>query len=319
VSQDKQEKTEREEGIKEFHDFWFSLMEKAFDKSPFDALCTLLRPRAMHDAGWDVLDESEATFADFNWMLSKAEKEKGQSCARRLALHYYCFIIEMSPIHEMILNLLRCISGQQYLPFPFAHLYRKKKKNDPWSVIPPSLPGKTREITTLAESLGEKELIKHLKFVFDEGLRNAIAHSDYTLTESEFRTMGGSLARVIPLKDLDYRIRFCFVFVSGLLKAYNNMKYALGKCKRFHKWDNFEVLELLKNENGVYGFHVHFSNGSKSTFSRTRQGVTQINMILRNGVGFMVGPIWKLERVWKVNGVPVTDWDKLNEAAESHA
>jgi hypothetical protein len=121
----------REQRIKEFHDFWFALIEKAFGKSPFNTVCTLLRPRAIHDAGWDVLDESEATFADFNWMLAKAEKEKGRSCARRLALHYFCFIIEMSPIHEIILNLLRCISGQQYLPFPFGDLYQRKNKDDP--------------------------------------------------------------------------------------------------------------------------------------------------------------------------------------------
>jgi hypothetical protein len=234
-------------------------------------------------------------------------------CARRLALHYYCFVIEMSPIHEIILNLLRCISGQQYLPFPFGHLYRRKDKNNPWSAIPPSMPRKVREITKLAEGLGEKELVKHVKFVFDEDMRNAIAHSDYTLTSDAFRTTGAGLARVIPLKDLDHRIGFCFVFISGLLKAYNNMKYALGRAKTFHKWDNFEVLELLKDENGVYGFHVHFSNGSKSTFTRTKEGVTQINMTLDDGVGFMVGDIGKLERVWKVNGVPVSDWDKLNK------
>src|SRR5689334_19195454 len=159
---------DREQTIKECHDFWFALLQKAFDKSPFDALCTLLRPRGMHDAGWDVLDESEATFDDFNWMLEKAQKEKGLACARRLALHYYGFIIEMSPIHEMILNVLRCISGQRYLPFPFGHLNRKKRKADPWSVIPPSMPIKIREITKLAEGRGEKELVQHLKFVFDE-------------------------------------------------------------------------------------------------------------------------------------------------------
>lgn len=99
-------KTEREQSIKECHDFWFSLIQKALDKSSFDALCTLLRPRSMHDAGWDVLDESQATFDDFNWMLEKTHAERGIVCARRFALHYYCFLIEMNPIHEIIANIL---------------------------------------------------------------------------------------------------------------------------------------------------------------------------------------------------------------------
>ena len=88
------------------------------------------------------------------------------------------------------------------------------------------------------------------------------------------------------------------------------MKYALSRGKRYHKWDNYEVLELLSDKNGVYGFNVHFSNGNKSTFERTKDGVKLINMRLSDGVGFMVGMIDKLEPVWKVDGVPVANWDR---------
>jgi hypothetical protein len=299
--------------VKEFHDFWFVLIQKAFDKLPFDVLCTLLRPRGMHDAGWDVLDEAQVTFGDFNWMLDKAQKEKGKACARRLALHYYCFIVEMSPIHEMIFNILRCMSGQRYLPFPFGHLNRKRRKADPWAVVPPSMPQKLREIKKLAEVLGEKELLRQLDFVYEESIRNAVAHSAYTLTETEFRMVGSGPARSMPIEDLDHRIGFCFEFLSGFLKAYNSMKYLLGRAKRFHKWDNYEVLEILKDENGINGFHVHFSNGSRSSFTRTQKGAMAINMRFRDGVGFMVGDISKLEPVWKVNGVPITDWAELNK------
>ncbi len=230
-------------------------------------------------------------------------------------MHYYCFIIEMSPLHEMILNLLRCISGESYLPYPFIHLHRKRKKTD--ETIPPSMPTKVREITKLAQSLGESDLIKHLKYVFDENIRNAIAHSDYTLTVNEFRIRENGRASAIPLRELDRKVNFSFEFVSGLLKAHKSMKYAVGHAKRFHRWENFEVLELLKDETGVNGFRVHFSNGSSSKFTRTHEGATAINMRFRDGVGFMVGDLGKLEPVWKVNGVPVTDWDKLNEESET--
>jgi hypothetical protein len=266
----------------------------------------------MHDAGWDVLDESQATFDDFNWILEQTERLKGKASTRRFALHYYCFLIEMSPIHEVMMNLLRTISGQRYLPFPFAHLNRKKSKGSPWSTVPPSMRMKIREITKLSAKISENDLTDKIKYVFDDEIRNAIAHSDYTLTASEFRIRGTGFGKVIPLAELDQRIAFTFVFLSGLLKAFNNLKYALGKAKKFHKWDNYEVLELLSDEHGVYGFHVHFSNGSRSTFTRTKDGVMQINMRLRDGIGFMVGDLGKMEPVWKVNGVPVTDWDKLN-------
>jgi hypothetical protein len=117
---------------------------------------------------------------------------------------------------------------------------------------------------------------------------------------------------VMSLDEVDRKINYTFRFVSGLLRAADNTKYLLSRGKRYHKWDNYEVLELLSDENGVYGFNVHFSNGNKSTFERTKQGVKQINMRTSGGVGFMVGMIDKLEPIWKVNGVPVTDWDELN-------
>jgi len=46
--------------------------------------------------------------------------------------------------------------------------------------------------------------------------------------------------------------------VDPLLKQCHDFWF--GFCARkYHKWDNYEVLELLADENGVYGFNVHFS------------------------------------------------------------
>jgi hypothetical protein len=303
--------------LKECHDLWFALIQNAMERNPFDALCTLLRPRGMHDAGWDVLDESEATFEDFNWMLKAAHDAKGKDTARRFALYYYCFLVEMTAFHEMIMNLLRCISNQHYLPFPFGHLVKKRKKGDPWNVIPPSMTRKLREITTLAGKIGKSELVSKLEYVFDDKLRNAVVHSDYILTANQLRTRESGPASAMSLTEVDRKINYTFKFISGLLKAANNTKFVLARGKKYHKWDNYEVLELLSDENGVYGFNVHFSNGSKSTFERTKQGVTQINMTLRDGVGFMIGMIDDLEPVWKVNGKPVKDWDELNRRKAS--
>jgi hypothetical protein len=302
--------------LKQCHDFWFGLFQKAMDNSPFDTLCTLLRPGGAHTAGWDVLDEAGATFKDFNWMLDVAQKTKGKATARRFALYYYCFLVEMTAIHEMMMNLLRCVTDQHYLAFPFQHLYRRKKKNDPWDVVPPSMARKIKEIVELATKAGEMDLVSKLNYVFDDKLRNAIAHSDYVLTAKQLRRESGP-ASAIPLTEVDRKLNYTFRFLSGLLKAANNMRYALRRAKKYHKWDNYEVLELLADENGVFGFNVHFSNGNKSTFSRTKDGVTQINMRTSKGIGFMIGMIDRLEPIWKIDGVPVTDWEELSKRKAS--
>jgi hypothetical protein len=297
--------------LKECHDLWFGLFEKAFNVSSFDTLCTLLRPGAIHGAGWDVLDEADTTFTDFNWMVDVAQKAKGKSTARRFALYYYCFLVEMSAIHETMINVLRCLTGQYYLAFPFQYLYRRRKRDN--RSIPPSMAQKINAVTELATQAGEADLAAKIYYVFDETLRNAVAHSDYILTADELRIREPGPGNSVPLKDVDQKVNYTFRFLSGLLKAANNMKYVLRHAKKYHKWDNYEVLELLADENGVYGFNVHFSNGNKSTFSRAKDGVTQINMRLQGGVGFMVGMVDRLEPLWKIDGVPVTDWDELSK------
>ena len=303
--------------LKECHDQWFSLFEKAFNVSSFDTLCTLLRPGAMHGAGWDVLDEADTTFTDFNWMLAAAQKTKGKTTARRFALYYYCFLVEMSAIHETMFNVLRCVTGQHYLAFPFQYLYRRRKKDN--RSIPPSMAQKIKAVTELAIRAGEADLAAKIDYVFDETLRNAVAHSDYILTADELRIREPGPGGSVPLKDVDRKVNYSFRFVSGLLAAVSNMKYVLGRASKYHKWANHEVLELLADNNGVYGFHVHFSNGNKSTFRRTKDGVTQTNMRTSKGVGFMIGMIDRLEPVWKIDGIPVTDWAELRKRRASEA
>ena len=75
---------------------------------------------------------------------------------------------------------------------------------------------------------------------------------------------------------------------------------------RFHKWPNYEVLELLSDENGLHGFSVHFSNGSKATYSRTSKGVECTNVMFgRDGsIDFFVGSLDDLQPEHKVNGKP---------------
>lgn len=69
---------------------------------------------------------------------------------------------------------------------------------------------------------------------------------------------------------------------------------------------HFEVTELLIDENnGLYGFNVHHSNGGKSTFTRKNDATDCINLTIDDGVGVFVGPIDELKHEWMVNGEPL--------------
>jgi len=62
------------------------------------------------------------------------------------------------------------------------------------------------------------------------------------------------------------------------------------------------VLELLaKKPKGLYGFKMHFSNGSASEFTRNKKGTMAINLLLdASGLGFMEGNLDELKQEWYI-------------------
>lgn len=291
----------------------FNVFQQAFSKRPFDALCAILRIEGMSDVGWDPFEESIVFFEDFNWLLKQIDQKKGPASSRRILTLLYCHSVEMSAVHDMLANLLRGIANEPYLLSPFHHLYRKpKKKKGSFNAIPPSALTKFRELKKMAQKAGQNKLVDILDQFFDERIRNAFSHSDFVFTEKEFRFMHG-LAHAISLEELDKKIAICFDFYEAFMATHRQVRLEMSQGKRFHQWPNYEVLEVLSAEDGVYGFHVHFSNGTKATCSRKKSGTEAINISIEadGTLNFFVGDIGALEKVWKINGQPVDDWDSL--------
>lgn len=289
-----------------------NLFMKAFRSQPFDTICSILRVGGMSDANWDPFEESREAMEDFNWILDITGKQRSERCQLRVALLAYCQLVEMTAPHEIIINLLRCANGERYIINPTNHLGRIKK-NDFLSFIPPSAKMKFQFIVSKADEQNEKKLAQFIDTIFSDEIRNAFSHSDYIITDDYFRFSEGRLYKQIKIEDLQKQINECFEFYSAFMSLHRQWLRELSKNKRYHKWPQYEVLELLSDESGLYGFNVHFSNGSKSTYTRRKSGIEAINVIFeRDGsLNFMCGPIDKLEPIWKIDGVPVENWEKL--------
>lgn len=289
------------------------LFDRAFDTSPFEALCSILRVGGMSDEGWDPFEESRKAFDDFKWLIDKSNKERTGACSRRIALLMYCHAVEMTAVHEIIANCLRCSLNQQYVIDPFENLTRRNKKKI-FSYIPPSAKTKFKFIKELASKTKESQLGKDIDSFFDENVRNAFSHSDYILSDDSFRFRAGGLARLIGFDDLDKKIEGCFGFYGAFIYLHRQWLKELTKTKKYHMWPCYKVLEILSSEEeGVYGFNVHFSNGSKSTYERRASGIRAINFRFdRKGhIEFIAGDLDALEPVWKIEGNQVVDWDLL--------
>jgi hypothetical protein len=292
-----------------------SLFSNSFSKNGFGTLCTLLRVSGIENH-YNAFEESKIAFNDFNWIVAKAIEERGIKCQRRVGLLMYCQAVEMAVPHRILANLLRCLLGQGYVIDPFAELYKSKGKSNKdrtfifkSDLIPPSAKTKFRKIKELAKESGQLDLEKAIGLFFNEKVRNAFSHSDYTLSDTHFCE--------ISVEDLDNLICECFGFYEAFFITYNSWLKGLAKGNRFHKWPYFQVLELLSSkEEGVYGFHVHFSNGGKSTYIRRESGIDAINFIIeKNGhIELLSNSSGKFCQKWKINGKEVKDWDEIQKA-----
>jgi hypothetical protein len=289
-----------------------TLFHKALNKAPFDVLCTVLRVSGMQDAGWDPFEESTQASDDLNWLLTKAH-ERSPKAAWRIALLYYCQLVEMSAAHDILANLLRILNNEPFIIQPF-HDKVRRKKNSLWDRTPPSATTKFKRIREFAEKASEHKLVTLVDDFFDDEVRNAFSHSDYIITEDQFRVTESGFGKVLGLAQLSETINLAFDFYGALIVCHRRWQHCFASMPKYHKWQNYEVLEILSSESKeLLGFHVHFSNGSKATYARSPKGVETINFSFGNDgqVGFMVGLIDALEKKWKIDGVEVTDWGKL--------
>lgn len=73
---------------------------------------------------------------------------------------------------------------------------------------------------------------------------------------------------------------------------------------RYHRWPQFEVMELLKTDGKLDGFLVHFCNGNCARFHRSPAGVDLMNVLFEpdRTINFMCGMLNALGPRYVVDG-----------------
>lgn len=288
------------------------LWQDAFRKSPFDTICTLLRVSGLQDQNWDTLEESEKAFEDFNWYLKADDPKLSEKAPWRIGLLMYCHAVEMSGVHATLANLLRIQLGKKYHLNPLGYLGRPHKKEF-FKYTPPSATTKWKHLKLLAEEAGRKDLLRIIDAVFDDAVRNAFSHSDYIITEKYFRWTEGGLPAQKELDQVNDLIASAFSFFGIFMGMRDRWLELTAEMPRFHRWPQYEVLELLVNEKRrLCGFKVHFSNGVNAQFLRNEAGVDCSNITIEpdGTINFFVGPLYMRQKLWMVNGVPVNFGDR---------
>ncbi len=278
------------------------LFNLARDTNGLQFIYTLLRVSGIQDGGWDPFVEAQEALFEFSKILQRASRKGINKNSFRLALLIYCHSVEMAAPYQMLYNLLRCAQGKNYVPFPFPGYPLGKKK--PFNVRPQSPTRKIASLVQEAEKIGDKKLGTEMSSFFDDDIRNAFYHSDYSLTDTEFRICENGLPKSISFGDLSEKLSRCFAFYQAFFDLYKQHRLSFGGTKKYHRMPNFEVFELLTDKKeGLVGFKMHFSSGSTAFWERRKERVHGINVMLeKDHINFFVGDLSKLKRKWMVNG-----------------
>jgi hypothetical protein len=250
---------------------------------------SLLRVLGTEDWGWDPYAESRAMLNDINGLfkpdLPHAHFKQPDETVWRVGLLLYSHIVEMDAPYEVLTNLFRFQLGRGYSPNPFFEFLTAAEQRA----------FQKRGITT-----GRKiEIIKQLSSqlgldagpIFDDfynnRLRNAFSHSDYILTEEDFRCRGGisgMRAFKIAYADLDKLITCAKAFIAAFFHLDHVARLHWGKSRqRAIPYDaRYKgLMEVLVDNDGLMcGFKVHWPNNSESFYRRTEDGIDMCNCML---------------------------------------
>jgi len=220
----------------------------------------------------------------------------------------YCQAIEMTAVHELLANLFRCRAAKPFIikPFiikPFIDMQRPIKQN-PSSYVPPSANSKIKRLKKMASECGDQNFELVIDSFFDDQIRNSFVHSDYCITVEEYRWTEGGLASSICLDQVSEKITRCFAFYEALFQTWKSWLYFFKNHPKYIMLPQYEVFELLTNEKCLYGFAIHFSNGTRAYFERQKERVNSVNLFIEKdgSINFFVGDLSLLEPAWKING-----------------
>lgn len=278
--------------------------------SLFEFVCTLVRSSGIQDSDWDPWYESQATLDDLRNLSSlELPPDRFPDADRtrmRLALLSYSHLTEMDLPYELVANLLSLRLGKKYNVSPFRDLAvptRRKKRGLIPKLIAPSPGKKIVRIRELSDAAKLPQIGAAFEEIYDNEIRNSIYHSDYTLTNKEFRMRSGvRLSRagkhfspVVQLAELSELITDAFAFFSALFALYDRCTASfIDFVDAFLPYDGHYkgILQLLfDQEKKLTGFRVYWPNGTVGEYTRTKRGCggTNFRFDPDGSVNFFVG------------------------------
>jgi hypothetical protein len=190
--------------------------------------------RGAQDTGWNTAEEAQYAFKEGLALLNDRNK-KDRASIRNLLYRYLC-ISEASGLYEILKNQIGIIGSEVYKLWPFQNIVEQHK--DSGKIKAPNANRIFRELAERASEVGLVRLANALVNVFDDDLRNAIAHADFIIWDDgiRLRKRNGGRPYVLSWAQVNRIVRrgFCFVdllnqYVEGSVLEYEGEKEVVGR------------------------------------------------------------------------------------------
>lgn len=243
-----------------------TLFNTAEKEGDLEYIYTLVRVEGIAYKRKDTLIELKVLIESLSDSISDDEViEKYKECA------------ENKEPFNILTNLVNCATNKPYKFLPFLHL---RKGTFP-KFQEPTISEILQEILPLLNNAGYDDIAARIRKVY---------HIDFLSNRSEIN--------IAELKNILKELKS---FLEEFLNIYFQERMKFRKRPKFYKLPKFDVLELLTNdEYGLYGFSVHFSNGSSATFVREIDRTECMNISPGETLGFQVGLLDEMTNRWKV-------------------
>jgi hypothetical protein len=199
-------------------------------------------------------------------------------------LDKYKAIMKINDPLDLIANLINCINKEGYNINPFLSL---NKGNFP-HIVRPNISERIQFLLKICEEKNQLSIINLLKEAFPEKLVRLISSEGIPYNMDE-------------IKYLKKVYKKSKIFFNTLIEIQEKRRLDFLKQPKLHKLPRFEVLELLSSPDfGLYGFKMHFSNGSFAIFERFSNETKCVNITLNYPLGLFVGNMDEMRDEWRI-------------------
>lgn len=239
---DKHDNLDYQQALVEAMNFFYPLFQTAKSKNEYPFILTLLRVKKNEAPGWDTLETLRDAYKTFTGI--RDDISFISDALPHFSMYTYGLIVEAREPYEMIYNLLNIIEGNQY-----------KIKNIHEDTVPKDI---VQNIIRRSSKLGFDA--SFMDKMYDNKVRNAVFHSDFTYSPDYFR---------IPSSNKEYSkseilslVNHAYAYLEVFFRIYDQERLEYQESEILEvTGDNkiFEIRTIVRAGTGLIGIRDNFT------------------------------------------------------------